>query len=105
MSKFHYSDYGPFFEQFIALKRSLGYKYRDPQYIFGQFDKLVLSREESTVGISRELSDAWCEKRPNESPKTRYSRIQTIRNFSSFLNTLNYPSHLPDLPKLSKNFT
>jgi hypothetical protein len=33
MRRFYYSDYGPFFEQFIALKRSLGYKYRDPQYV------------------------------------------------------------------------
>ena len=105
MRKFYYSEYGPFFEEYIALKRSLGYKYREPEYIFSQFDKLVLSREESSIGISKELSDVWYKKRPHESPKTRYSRIQTIRGFSSFLNTLGYQSHIPDLPKLSKNFT
>src|SRR5665213_94817 len=101
----YYSIYGAHFEQFTILKRSLGYKYEEVEYVLGMFDKVALKREETSIGISRELSDEWCIKRPNESPKTWYSRIQMIRGFSSFLCASGYPSHLPKLPKIRCTYT
>jgi len=101
----YYSIYGAHFEQFTILKRSLGYKYEEVEYVLGMFDKVALKREETSIGISRELSDEWCIKRPNESPKTWYSRIQMIRDFSSFLCASGYASHLPKLPKIRCTYT
>jgi len=96
----YYSIYKPLIEEFVALKRHLGYKYMTIEYAFMQFDQLVYEREETAIGISRELCDEWCIRRPNESDKTWYNRIQAMRQFGTYLNKLNYRSYLPVLPKI-----
>lgn len=105
MNVYYYSIYKPFIKEFIALKRSLGYKYNNIEYAFTKFDQLVLAREELNIGLSKELCEQWCIRRPNESDKTWYNRIQIIRAFSSFLITLNYSSFLPVLPKIKNVYT
>lgn len=105
MSNFYYSIYGPSIEQFLDLKRSLGYKYKDADWVFARFDKLAMDRDESSVGIPKELSDEWCRKSPNESEKTRYNRIQVIRQFSLFLCQSGHPSQVPKLPPLKGVYT
>jgi site-specific recombinase XerD len=105
MKIFYYSIYGQLFEQFTELKRGLGYKYKEVEYVLSALDKLVVEREETEIGLSKELCDRWSEKRPNESSKTRYSRVQIIRQFSCFLSTMGYPSHIQQLPKHRTNFT
>jgi len=99
----YYSVYKPFIEDFVALKRHLGYKYINIEYPLMQFDQLAYDREETAVGISKALCEHWCIRRPNESEKTWYNRILIMRQFSSFLNTLDYPSCLPKLPKIKKS--
>lgn len=99
----YYSIYKPFIEEFVALKRHLGYKYMTVEYAFMQFDQLAYDREETTIGISKELCYEWCIRRPNESDKTWYNRIQAMRQFSTYLNKLNYSSYLPVLPKIKKS--
>jgi integrase/recombinase XerD len=98
MKPFYYSIYGPVIEEYVALKRSLGYKLLDIEYAFRRFDLFVLDKEETSIGLSKEFCEEWCTKRPNESEKSWYNRIQLIRNFSSFLQALNYTSFLPKLP-------
>jgi integrase/recombinase XerD len=105
MVKFYYSIYGPLIEQFIALKTSLGYKYRDVAYILGTFDQLAHKTEQSSMGLFKQLTEQWCRKRPNESEKTWYNRIQVIRQFSSFLSTIGYPSYSPELPHIKSLYT
>ncbi len=104
MKRFYYSIYGPLFEEFTSLKRSLGYKYHEIEYTLSMFDRFVLERKEVTIGLSKELSEAWCIRKPNESEKTWYNRIQVIRQFSSFLCSINYSSYLPKLPRIKCTF-
>lgn len=99
----YYSVYKPFIEEFVTLKRHLGYKYINIEYPVMQFDQLAYDREEITIGISKALCEHWCIRRPNESEKTWYNRILTMRQFSSFLNTLDHLSYLPKLPKIKKS--
>lgn len=105
MNVYYYSIYKPFIRDFIALKRSLGYKYNNIEYAFTKFDQLATDREESSIGLSKEFCEIWGIRRPNESDKTWYNRIQIIRAFSSFLVTLDYPSFLPVLPKIKNTYT
>lgn len=105
MKTFYYSIYGPFFEEYLAFKRSLGYKCDHVEYAFRKFDRFVAGEEETSIGLSKALSDRWCEKQPNESNKSWYNRIQSIRGFSSFLQSFNYPSFLPKLPKIKSTYT
>lgn len=101
----YYSIYKPFIEEFIALKRNLGYKFINIEYPFMKLDQLAYDREETSIGLSKELCEQWCIRQPNESEKTWYNRIQFLRQFSSFLLSLNYPSYLPVLPKIKSTYT
>jgi integrase/recombinase XerD len=105
MDKFYYSRYGPCIQQFLELKRNLSYKYKDADWVFANFDKFAMDHEETCVGISKELADQWCKMSMNESEKSRYNRIQIIRQFSLFLVHLGHPSHIPKLPRFKSVFT
>jgi integrase/recombinase XerD len=90
--------YKPYIEQYLEFKRSLGYKLRDIEYTYLVFDRLTILRGEHTIGITKELSDEWCEKRPNESLGTRYGRVSQLSLFARFLCDIGIPSYVPDLP-------
>ena len=98
------SIYAAHIENYIEFKRNLGFKLRDVEYVFIQFDRLALQRKEQTVGITKELSDVWCEKRPNESDGTRYDRIGKLSLFAGYLCNMGYPSYIPEIPKFKSSF-
>lgn len=105
MNRIYYSAYGPFIAQFIALKNSLGYKYKDAGCALGLLDSLAFKKEITTVAITKEFADEYCIKRANESEKTRYNRIQIFAEFARFLGNLGIRSHVPLLPKFKNCFT
>lgn len=105
MDNYFYSTYGPSIQQFLYFKRSLGYNYKDADWVFTNFDKFAIDCEDADVGISKEVADEWCKIRSNESEKSRYNRIQIIRQFSLFLVHLGYPSYIPKLPRFKSVFT
>lgn len=86
--------YAEFIEQYITFKRSLGYALKNV-YTFSMFDRFTVENNVSAIGLTRELTDKWAEKRPNESDVTRYKRVNDIANFSKFLNHMGYPSYIP----------
>lgn len=104
MSRLFYSVFGPFMDQYIDLKRSLGYKYSDVGYAFSTFDGLAVAQNLSEVAVTKDFVDEWCTKRPNESDKTRYNRIQHIRQFVQFLCDLGFKSYIPKLPQNKSTF-
>ena len=105
MNRLFYSVFGPYMDQFIDLKKSLGYKYSDVGHAFSIFDELAVAQNLSEIAVTKEFADEWCTKRPNESDKTRYNRIQYIRQFSQFLCDLGFRSYLPKLPRNKSTFT
>jgi len=50
------SVYAPYIEKFIALKRSLGFKYRNEEFMLSCFDKFADETKVTEVGISKEVS-------------------------------------------------
>lgn len=90
---------------FINIKRSVGYKYKDIEYIFRQFDQLTEELGVKTMGITKELSNAWCRRRPNETQATQYIRIKYISSFSKYLNGIGHISYIPETPKLRYSFS
>lgn len=93
------SIYAPYIEQYLKFKRSLGFKLRDIDYIFAQFDRLAIMQGEQSIGITKELSDAWCGKWPNEKAGTRYARVSQLSLFGRFLGDIGFPSYIPEVPK------
>ena len=105
MARVYYSAYGPYIVKFIALKNSLGYKYKDAWGTLSHLDSLALKNDISEVSITKELADEYGVKRPNETEKTRYNRVQLLAQFAQFLCDLGIRSYIPRLPKHHSVFT
>ena len=96
--------YAPHIAEYLKLKRNLGFKLRDAEYVFAMFDQLTVERGEASIGITKELSDAWCKKRPNEADGTKYNRVSILSLFARFLCDMGYPSYIPEVPRFKTSF-
>ena len=96
--------YAPYITQYLELKRRLGFKLRDIEYTFAQFDQLTIKRKEQSIGITKEFSDLWCEKRSNETDGTRYNRVSLLCLFARFLCDIGFLSYVPQVPKFKSSF-
>lgn len=106
MSKINFwGIYAPHIREFIKLKRDLGYKYLDEESVYRRFDQFTIKREETKVGISKELADKWCERWNNESDSRRYFRCVCICQLSSYLCKSGIRSYVPRLPRIQSNFS
>jgi len=92
-------------EEYLKLKRNLGFKLRDAEYVFAMFDRLTVERSERSIGITKELSDVWCKKRPNEADGTKYDRVSKLSLFARFLCDMGFPSYIPQIPRFKTSFT
>ena len=96
MSEYNFLGiYAPYIKQLVELKQKIGYKYTSASELLLRFDRFTVKRQESVVGITKELSEAWCEKQGCESDKYRQGRINVLIQFSSFLNDLGLNSYIP----------
>ena len=96
--------YAPHIAEYLKLKRNLGFKLRDAEYVFAMFDRLTVERGEASIGITKELSDAWCEKRPNEAEGTKYDRVSKLSLFARFLCDIGFTSYIPEVPRFKTSF-
>jgi integrase/recombinase XerD len=96
--------YAPYIEQYLAFKRSLGFKMKTEASVLAQFDRLITDTDQS-IGITKLMSDAWCEKRPNETFSNRYARVIHLCQFAKFLSGIGIPSYIPEIPKFHSSFT
>jgi len=92
------SVYAPYIEKFVALKRSLGFKYLNEEIILSRFDKFAEESKVTEIGISKELSDNWLTKMNNESEQSRVMRCATFKLFCEYLNDLGIRSYTPQTP-------
>lgn len=96
--------YAGLIKQYIAYKRSLGFKMEDTEERLARFDRLTIIRKESVLGISRELFDEWSKPLPQESRTNRYGRICILRQFSGYLQLIGHNSYIPKLPRYHSTF-
>lgn len=98
-NKSFWSIYAPYFTDFIDLKRSLGFKYKEEERILSLFDKFIIEQGETKIGLSKELADKWSKRSNNESELTRYGKVVCISQFSGYLRNRGIKSYIPQLPK------
>jgi len=94
-----WSIYAPHLTDFIDLKRSLGFKYKEGESILSSFDKYIIEQGETKIGLSKELADKWAKRSNNEMEITRYRKVLCIIHFSSYLRRCGIKSYIPQLPK------
>jgi integrase/recombinase XerD len=106
MSERHFLGiYAQHIKDFIALKRGLGFKYDTEEIIYSIFDRFTIQRGEQTLGVTRELADAWCKKNENESSSYRKHRMICLSQLSSYLCQIGIRSYIPQIPVLRTSFT
>ena len=98
MLKQYNSKYARHIEQFVEMKRKLGFKFITPAFILLQFDRLAEKSGNTSDGITRDLAENWCKRKPNESSIFWYTRVQVVGMFSSFLRDLGIKSFVFKLP-------
>ncbi len=98
------NTYTTYINQYLAIKRSMGITLKTGASNLLQFARLAAEMNQSP-GITKELMDTWCEKRPNETNSNRYYRVVYLRQFANYLSSIGVTSHIPELPKLSSSFT
>lgn len=96
--------YTDLIQQYIAYKRSLGFKMIGRDLLLNAIHKLKSVPTENPAGLSKELFDEWSIARPQEREAGRYGRIVILRQFSAFLQMIGYDSYLPKLPKFKSTF-
>lgn len=97
--------YAGYIKDFIALKRGLGFKYDTEEMIYSIFDRFTIHRGEKTLGVTRELADAWCKKNENESSSYRKHRMICLSQLSSYLCQIGIRSYIPQIPVHRASFT
>lgn len=100
------SIYGSFILQYIAFKRSLGYKYTHAEFRFRVFDRFAVQEGCKQVGLTKDLFEKWMEPTANELESNRYRRVNELINFSRFMNDLGIASYCPrNIPHIKSGFT
>jgi integrase len=105
MPKVYNSVYAEYIGQFIAMKQSLGFKYVTEGVLLRLFDRFCCQRNESSIGVTKELWEAWITLDPNESTSYRYHRGVCVVQLSLFLNKQGIRSLIPQLPPNKIDFT
>lgn len=82
---------GPFkkeMQDFISLKRSVGYKYNSEPGILKRFDNYLAVHYPETDILSKEAVVGWCCKTMHETAANHCSRASVIRQFSKYLDSI-----------------
>ena len=89
--------------EFIAFKRTGGYKYLEESGSLRRFDSFLADQSLREVKIDDETMDIWCRQNMWESRKSLSNRISTIRQFAIYTSNRGYQVAIPDIVKNSKN--
>ena len=95
MNNLFNSVLAPDIESFIRMKRSLGYKYHNEEYILHQFDTYWESKNGSSDSVTMESLSGWVKQLPTEGKSSQYTRINTVKQFMRFRNSVGKPSYIP----------
>jgi integrase len=84
-------------QDFILLKRSIGYKYATEAGILSRFDRYLAKMYPELRVMTKEAVFAWCAKTPHEKPANQCSRASVVRQFCKYLDSIGKKAYI--LPK------
>ena len=90
---------GPFrkeMENFISLKRSVGYKYNTEPGILKRFDSYLAAKYPDVAAFQGAVT-GWCARTMHESAANHCSRASVVRQFSKYLDSIGISAWI--LPK------
>jgi integrase len=93
------SVYAPYINDFVSLKRSLGYKYDEEKRLLYMFDRFILEQDHTNLCLTKEISDQWADGRHSEAEITIYSKVKIVKQLMEFLSDQGINTYVPQLPK------
>lgn len=91
---------GPFrkeMQDFVSLKRAIGYKYNTEPGILKRFDAYLTSNYTDLTVLTKEAVIRWCSKTMHETAANQCSRSSVIRQFAKYLDSIGLDTWiLPD---------
>lgn len=98
--------FAPMCAEHVRQKMAVGLKFKPQAIILRRFDEFSRAYPIESFCITKELAEAWSERRPNESMNTRYNRVGVMQRFSDFLIRQGYESYkLPRMPQTTQIHT
>jgi len=94
----------PFIWDFLNLRRNLGFKSKSVEYSLFAFDAFANRKGLTSISVTKEMADEWCQKRNGEAIDTWSHRNSFLRQFSIYLSNLGYETYIP-LKLPSKHYT
>ena len=99
MNKFNYiSLYAPYFKQFVANKKGLGFVSLRTEWVFLEFDKFFIDSKITTLGITRQQVDEWRATRINDAPSTICTKYSILSQFCKYMCKVGYDCYIPRIP-------
>ena len=90
-------------DKYIQTHREAGFEYDNPAYWLYRFDQYCTALNVADAAITKPLYDKWSTKQSTETKVTQNNRLQALRGFSIYLNSLGIQSYIPlTLPKPEK---
>ena len=75
----------------------------NPAYWLFRFDRFCCDNKVQADSISKQLFDSWASRTALESKTTQCNRLEALKNFRVYLNTIGIPSYVPaSLPRPEK---
>ena len=97
------SVFAELLKDYIAVRREAGFLYDNPAYWLYRFDQFCVKNDIKEAMISKPLFDSWASRTDRETKTTQNNRLQALRNFCVYLNTLGIDAYIPAvLPRPEK---
>lgn len=102
--EYHYkSVFADLLNDYVAAKRDAGFMYDNPAYWLYRFDQFCVTKNVREAVVTKQLFDDWALRSDKETKTTQNNRLQALRNFCVYLNTIRITAYIPSvLPKPEK---
>ncbi|WPV67140.1 tyrosine-type recombinase/integrase [Chitinophaga sp. LS1] len=85
----------PIVQEYINMRKNLGFRSEAQKYSLFAFDAFACKEGLSSVTITKELAEKWCNRRPDEATDTWSHRNCFLRQFAIYLSNLGYDTYIP----------
>ena len=89
------SAIAPSLNDFLAQKRSLGYKYEAEEYVLHTLDRYWHDNNGNNTDITEKNLEGWMRKRETETVASRSNRVSVLRQFTLYLNGIGEHAFIP----------
>ncbi len=89
------SSIAPVLNDFLAQKRSLGYKYSTEENVLRTLDRYWHDNNGNNTDITEKSLEGWMQKKETETVASRSNRVSVLRQFTLYLNSIGKQAFVP----------